>query len=171
MKISAKLIFQNLIILILFSLIFLYIFGPSQKREMFEIYKNRKFTVGKYYEKDVKARGATQAKYKFKANGKFFYDNVTRASFSDSNPTVNRDYIVVYNSNNPKQSIMFLNLKVSDSLKDRINNEDKKLIYKNRFKEEIDYFFYESLITGLSKYFPPYYDQEDLPELEYLMED
>ena len=170
MKISAKLIFQNIIIVIIGSLLLIYILGPSYKREMFEIYKHRKFTIGNYYEKDVKGRGATVARYKFNSNGKTYYDNTTPASFSDSNPIVNRDYIVVYNSSNPKQSTMFLNLEVNDSQRDTIN-KNNKFFYKNKFKKKIDLFFYNKLSSGFSKYYPPYYDKEDLPELEYLMED
>ncbi|MFN2261797.1 MAG: hypothetical protein ABR595_07015 [Psychroflexus sp.] len=170
LKLDFKHILKSLLVLLVLTIGLLTISRWFSKNEAYRKYKNRNFTYGKYVERATKGRGATTALYEFIANGKKYKGNVTLATFSNSEPIVNEDYIVVYNSKKPKESTMFLNLKANDSLKQYFKNRRINKIPIESYERAIDSFYFLSLTGGVGQFFPPYYTKEDFPELKYLSE-
>ena len=171
MKIDAKLIFQNLVIFILASIILLYVFRPSQKREIFSRLKNGKYTTGKYLKDEPAFRGGDVAVYQYKVNNKLYRESRSKASFNDIEPKFGRYYFVKFDENNPSNSLLMFNLPVPDSLLSNYKNNSSSRLPIPEYQRIDDSITLLSLTSGIGEYFPPYYDKEELSELEYLMED
>ena len=135
-----------------------------------QLYDNQMFTIGYYHEKSVPAKGATSAQYLYKVNDNSYEGSTTFGTFEDSNPVIGKYYIVAFNNKNPKESIMFLNLEVHDSIRHYFRNGGIDKIPIESYQRTIDSFnlMLFTKKTQLAIYLPPYYKKEDFPELEYL---
>ena len=136
----------------------------NSKKKYFAILNYKSYTIGKYFERDTKARGATVARYRFEANSKKFTGNTTPASFNDSKPSVGNYYFVIYNFYNPEESIMFLNLEVPDSLEYLYAKNIKKLP-NAKAQEKANKYILNRFNSTISKFFPPYYKEEEILKL------
>ncbi len=139
------------------------------KTEKLKIFKNTKFSYGIYLSDVISGRGGSKTKYKFYIKNDIIINSTQgKRAFYNSNPTIGKNYIVVYNSKNPSQNICFLNLEVHDSIQHYFKNGSLSQLPIESYQRSVDSFFLKSLTGGLTKYFPPYYRKEDFPELEYL---
>jgi len=170
-KLDYNYILKGLLIFVVGCTILQTIFMWNVKNQSFREYNNMNITYGKFIETDIRGRGATLLRYTFYVNNKEFEGSISRATFSEINPTINQSFVVVYNYKNPKESIMFFNLEVNDSIKPLFKKNGIKRIPIKHYQQTIDDFYYFVLFKGVSRFFPPYYDKEDFPELKYLWEE
>ena len=144
----------------IFSLIGFY----SSKKKYFDILKYESYTIGKYFERDTKAKGATIGRYIFEVNDRKYENTMTPATFSNSKPLVGNYYFVVYNYYKPEQSTIFFNLKVPDSL-EYLYGEKFKQIPIQTFQQKADSFILKKVDGAIEKYFPPYFNEKKIQKL------
>ena len=162
-KKKREVILAVVAIFLLYSLVTVY-----SKIKLKRLIDYQKFTIGYFNEKSVPAKGTTSALFYYKVKNNTYENSTTLASFEDSNPILGRNYIVAFDSKNPKESIMFLNLEVHDSIRHYFRKGGINKIPIESYQRTIDSFTLHSLTTGVTRFFPPYYKKEDFPELEYL---
>ena len=171
MKVGFKKIVSNLIIFIIVVIIIGFIFAENSKNEVFNRLKNRKFTIGKYLKDETPGRAGVVAIYVYNVKNKQFTESQSKGNFPESTARYGHYYFVSYNSKRPSNSFLYLNIEVPDSLIKKYKDSSFRKLPIKKFQTIADSTVLNYLTTGVSKYFPPYYDKEDLPELEYLIED
>lgn len=122
-----KNVYSGLIVKALVFLIFLYLtFMFFKGKNSFKILKEQGvITMGIIYDWDITAKGAVSYKYKFKVNGKTYYDSMSsyKSNFN-SNNLVNKEYPVIYRIDNPDYNSILcfhedykrFNLQIPDSI-------------------------------------------------------
>lgn len=144
----------------IFSLIGFY----KTKKKYFAILSYESYTVGKYLERETRAKGATIARYNFEINGHEYENTMTPATFSNSKPFVGNYYFVVYNYYEPEESTIFFNLEVPDSL-EYLYGENFKKIPIQKYQQKADSFMLKNIDGSVERYFPPYYSKEKIKQL------
>ena len=169
-KVSFKQIISYVLVSVFVFVLISLLFSYLTKTEDMNIYSNKFFESGTLYDIGSAGRGTTMARYKFRAKNKTYKGAISLATFETSNPRIGKNYIVAYNSKNPNENICFLNLEIHDSISHYFSKNGFDKIPIESYQQTIDSFFLKSLTGGITKYFPPYYQKEDFPELEYLWE-